>query len=72
MEKTVHESLRSHVVTLDDASGFRSRTARALRESWAPVDLLPLKETLLAPPIAEEDRKTPLVDAGGQMTCLMC
>lgn len=37
-----------------------------------PLTSLPLKETLLAPPIAEEDRKTPLVDAGGQMTSLVC
>lgn len=37
-----------------------------------PLTSLPLKEPLLAPPIAEQDRKTPLVDAEGQMTSLVC
>lgn len=55
MEKTVPESLRSHLVTLDQASGFLSRTARAPRESWSPVDLPPIEGDAAGAPIAEED-----------------
>lgn len=37
-----------------------------------PLTFLPLKEMLLVLPIAEEFRKYRLIDAGGQMTPIVC